>query len=454
MNVHEFPNGQMLLSDESTENSVLGALLNAEGHPLDCREEIIELLNPAGPKVFTVPLNQRIYAAFIACLLDGISTSPHGITSSLRKSGELTDEVMERVHRLSGQAGGAVESVHGARVLRDLYRRRVVSQAMTEGANLVRSGEMECDTAIADAFGRVATAVDEGDTPTSRYEGERLVEEGLGVILGLRQRQIGISYGFEDLDERTSGMHAGHMTAIGARSGDGKTVIGQNIGRHAAIKQGVPTVFFSLEMSPGDLIQRNASAELSIPYRAIRDNELTAEQRELIVQFAARERENRNYRVEHVPDATTGELYLHARKAVRDMGAKLFIVDYAQSVKADRPIDNPNERMMEVVSGVNGIATKLGVHVILLSQLKKPTQGAEDRAPTVHDLLYGGKIENAATTIFLLQRELMEGKPGAETVMHTVKNRNGTLGEDDLVFDGMRMRFMPRKALVTGGGSW
>lgn len=454
MNVRELPGTQASLVDEATENSVLGALLNAEGHPLDCREEIVDLLAFSGPQTFAVPMNQQIYAAFLDCLIGNFSTGPHGITSVLRKGGGLTDEIMERVYRLTGTAGGPVEAMHGARMLRDLYRRRVVSQAMAEGASLVRSGEHEAGVAIADAFGRVATAVEEGNSSSTRYEGDRLVEEGLGVILGLRQRELGISFGIPDLDERTTGMHPGHMTAIGARSGDGKTVIGQNVGRYAAKRLDIPTVFFSLEMSPGDLLQRSAAAELGIPFAAIRDNTLSGEQRERVIQFADEERMNRNYRIEHMPGATIGALYLKARAAARDMGAKLFIIDYAQSVQSDRPIDKMDMRMAETVDGANNIASTLGGHVVLLSQLKKPQQGAEERAPGVNDLLYGTRIENVATTIILIQRLLENGKPGAEATAHTVKNRNGTLGEDDLIFDGARMRFLPPGVRMTGGGSW
>lgn len=450
-NVTRFPGGRMALADEGVENTVLGALLNAEGHPLDCREEVIELLGTAGPRAFTVPANQTIFKAFVECLIDGASTGPSGVTAALRKSGDLSDEVLERVYELHSTPGGPVEAGHAARVLRDLYRRRTVSQAMTEGARLVQSGEEECDTAISDAFGRVAQAVEEGDEPPTRYERDRLVEEGLGVVLGLRQRTPGLSYGFADLDERTTGMHPGHLTAIAARSGGGKTVMGLNIARHVAVKQGVPAAFFSLEMNPGNLIQRCAATELGIPFRAIQNNDLTPEQREAIHRFAERERENRNFRVEYVPGATAGELYLLARKARRDMGAEVIVVDYAQEIQTDRPTDDMNTRMTMTVGRVNEVATKLNTHVALLAQLKKPQQGREGEPPTVHDILWGTKIENVATTIFLLHRLLEEGKPGYEAEVHTVKNRYGVLGVDKLKFDGARMRFLPPEVSLSFG---
>ncbi|QBZ72079.1 DnaB-like dsDNA helicase [Streptomyces phage Kradal] len=450
-NVTQFPGALAQLSDEANEDTVLGALLNADGHPLDCREEVIDIFGSAGGQIFTNAMNRKIYGAFMQCLIEGASTSSHGAIAILRREGELSDEAMERVYRISGSAGGPVEAVNGARVLRDLHRRRLVSTAMDEGSRMVRSGELVADVAISDAFAQVATAVEAGEAPTSRFERGSLVDEGLGVILGLRQRVPGIAFGYPDLDERTTGMHPTHLTAIGARSGGGKTVIAMNVARHAAMKQQIPTVVFSLEMSPGDLIQRAASAELGILYNDIRENNLTPEQREQIRKFADREYENKNFRIEYVPGATAGELYLLARKSIRDMGAQLFVVDYAQSVQSDRGTPEENAKMSETIPRIHDISTKLNTHVLLLSQLKKPVQGREGEAPGVMDLLYGTKIENVATTIMMAHRRLVEGKPGSEVEMHTVKNRNGTLGEDELVFDGARMRFLPPGVRLSGG---
>ncbi len=449
-NVTQFPGARAQLSDEATEDSVLGALLNADGHPLDCREEVIDLFGTSAAQVFTSSMNRKIYDAFMKCLMEGSSTGPHGVTAILRREGELSDEAMERVYRISGSASGPVEAVNGARVLRDLHRRRVVSAAMDEGSRMVRSGELTAGVVISDAFANVATAVETGDMPTSRFERSSLVDEGLGVILGLRERTPGIMFGYPDLDERTSGMHPTHLTAIGARSGGGKTVIAMNVARHAAVKQQIPTVVFSLEMSPGDLVQRAASAELGILYDDIRKNSLTSEQREMIRKFADREYENRNFRIEYVPGATAGELYLLARKSIRDMGARLFVVDYAQSVQSDRGTPEENAKMSETVPRIHDIATKLNAHVLLLSQLKKPVQGREAEPPGIMDLLYGTKIENTATTIMLAHRRFVDGKPGSEVDMHTVKNRNGTLGEDELTFDGARMRFLARGVRLSG----
>lgn len=449
-NVKEFPGSAILLADVATEGSVLGALLNAEGHPLDCREEVIDLFGQAAFKVFSDPLNRKIYQSFLQCLLEGTSTGAHGVTAMLRREGDLSEDAMQRVYHLTGSAGGAVEAVNGAKVLRDLHRRRLVSSTMEEGARIVRSGELEADVAISDAFSQVATAVEVGEVPSTRFERGKLVDEGLGVVLGLRQREMGISFGFRDLDERTTGMHPGHLTAIGARSGNGKTVIAMNVARNAAMVQGIPTVFFSLEMSPGDLIRRAAASETGVDQKKINQNELTTEERDKLIAFARREEENRNFRIEFTPGATAGELYLLARKSLRDMGARLFIVDYAQSVQSDRGVTEEGARMVETVSRINEISTKLGVHILLLSQLKKPAQGRENDAPGMQDFLYGTKIENVATTAFAIHRPIQGEAPGSDVEMYTVKNRNGVLGMDELIFNGGLARFQEKGTRLSG----
>lgn len=449
--VREFSGGRAFLIDINLEYSVLGGLLNGEGHPLDPRYEILDVFEGTRGNVFTTGLNRVVFDAFLACLTKDVSTTAPGIAAMLRTRGQLTGEVEEHLYLLAGSSGGPVEAVNGARVLRDLHRRRSVSQAMEEGARQIRSGENECDVAIANAFGDVVSAVETGEVTSSRFERARLVDEGFGEILGTRKREMGMRFGFSVLDERTTGMHPGQLTAIGGRSGGGKTVLASLIARHVGLKQGFPAAFFSLEMAPGTLIQRAAAAELSIPFRNIQKNRLTPEDRDRILQFIQREEENKNFRIEYVPGCTAGQLYLLAHKAVRDMGARLIVVDYAQAVQPDKSITDENAKMSETVPRINEIGTRLNVHVLLLSQLKRAQQGRESEAPVMQDLLYGTKIENVASTVFLPHREWVEGKPGNEVTVHTVKNRNGTLGEDELIFDGARMRFLPASARLAAG---
>ena len=59
----------------------------------------------------------------------------------------------------------------------------------------------------------------------------------------------GVPTGFTDLDRMTSGLQQNEMVLVAARPAMGKTAFAINIVENAAIKKGVPTAIFSLEMS-------------------------------------------------------------------------------------------------------------------------------------------------------------------------------------------------------------
>src|SRR4030095_8436737 len=66
----------------------------------------------------------------------------------------------------------------------------------------------------------------------------------------------GVPSGFPDLDRLTSGLPPSHLVIVAERPAVGKSTLGLDVARHAAVRAGVPTVVFSLEMSRTELVQR------------------------------------------------------------------------------------------------------------------------------------------------------------------------------------------------------
>jgi replicative DNA helicase len=71
----------------------------------------------------------------------------------------------------------------------------------------------------------------------------------------------GISTGFNDLDQYLSGLQKSDLIILAARPSMGKTTLALDIARQAALKQGTPTIIFSLEMSTQQLVDRMLAAE-------------------------------------------------------------------------------------------------------------------------------------------------------------------------------------------------
>src|SRR5690606_33029929 len=81
--------------------------------------------------------------------------------------------------------------------------------------------------------------------------------------------------GFADLDQLTNGLHPGQMIVIAARPAIGKSTLGLDLARSAAIKHGMTTVIFSLEMSRNEITMRLLSAEARVALHAMRSGMMT-----------------------------------------------------------------------------------------------------------------------------------------------------------------------------------
>ena len=76
--------------------------------------------------------------------------------------------------------------------------------------------------------------------------------------------------GFIELDELTNGLHPGQMIVVAARPAVGKSTLGIDIARAAAIKHNMAAAVFSLEMSRTEITMRILSAEATIQLQDLR----------------------------------------------------------------------------------------------------------------------------------------------------------------------------------------
>ena len=109
---------------------------------------------------------------------------------------------------------------------------------------------------------------------------------------------------------------------------------------------------------------------------------------------------------------------------------KLVIIDYLQKI---RPSFKHEKRTYEVgqVSGtLKGVAEKCAVSMLTLAQLNRD---ADNQRPRLRDLADSGQIERDADVVEDVTKLII------------AKNRDGELGEIDLLFLGRYCRFENRK---------
>lgn len=429
--------------DPHAEMAVLGELLLSEGHPLDCRDEVTEILRDAGPAVFNDPLNRKVYEAFLTGFIEGGHTDPVSVVGVLRTDGDLTPELFDHVHSLPSRAGNLAASHGGARALLDLYRRRQLHQVLIESSGRVQSGGGSYGEIAGEVSSMVSEVIDVSTKVATTFSAAEVSEAALGHILHGKKTELGIPMGLHDIDELTGGMRMGQFIVIAGRPGHGKTTLGAQVARNVS-HQGIATEIFSLEMPKEELGQRNASAETGIPFEDIRDGRVDAEAIDRLIEYDASQAEY-PMTVDDDPGQTLGEIALKVRKSAREKGAKVFVIDYLQLVKPDKPTGNPTVDVAIVSEGLRRLARTLRVVIIALAQLNRESASRDDGKPKLTDLRQSGQIEQDANLVILVHLPFKidpDTARGKEADIILAKNRGGKTAERVMLFDGAHSRFL------------
>jgi replicative DNA helicase len=274
----------------------------------------------------------------------------------------------------------------------------------------------------------------------SRLENVRSGPEGV----------TGVPSGFRDLDKLTSGWQAGDMIVLAGRPSMGKTALGLNVARNAAIDHKVPVGFFSLEMANHQLALRMMCAEARVDSAKVRSGVLEEKHWQRLSTEIGK-LYDAPFFIDDTPALSPMELRARARqlKSAHDIG--LIIIDYIGLMEfPHRKIESQQQKIAEISRSLKALSKDLEVPVIILSQLSRAVETRPGpKRPILSDLRDSGAIEqDADVVIFLYRPGLYEEKSrdGAEvdqthTEVIVAKQRNGPLGTAELRFNLQTGRF-------------
>ena len=97
---------------------------------------------------------------------------------------------------------------------------------------------------------------------------------GVPISSGL----TGISTGYTDLDDKTSGWQNSDLVIIAGRPAMGKTAFALSLAKNIAVDNRIPVAFFSLEMSNVQLVNRLISNVCEISGKKILNGQLLLSQ--------------------------------------------------------------------------------------------------------------------------------------------------------------------------------
>lgn len=255
----------------------------------------------------------------------------------------------------------------------------------------------------------------------------------------------GVRTGYRDLDNMTAGLQRSDLIILAARPAMGKTTLVTNLMYNVATIAKQPVLFFSLEMSKEQLVDRMLADASGVDSWNIRTGNLSDDDFGKLSEAMGEMAEAPIY-IDDTPGLSVLEMRTKARRAAHEQPLGLIIIDYLQLMQGSGRHDgNRVQEVSEISRGLKLLARELDVPVIALSQLSRSVENRSPQIPQLADLRESGSIEQDADIVMFIYREAYYN-PDTDrdniTDLIIAKHRNGPVGRIELYFHPERLRFM------------
>jgi replicative DNA helicase len=265
----------------------------------------------------------------------------------------------------------------------------------------------------------------------------------------------GISTGFNDLDDMTSGLQPADLVVIAGRPSMGKTSFAMNIAENVAIKSKLPVAVFSMEMPGESLTLRMISSLGRIDQHRVRTGRLEDPEWARLTSAVSLLAEAPIF-IDDMAALTPTELRARARRLVREAGGLgLIVIDYLQLMQAPTDGETRATEISIISRSLKALAKDLNVPVIALSQLNRNLEQRPNKRPVMSDLRESGSIEQDADIVIFIYRDEVYNEDSPDKGIAEIiigKQRNGPIGTVRLTFLGQYTKFENFIDDVYGGG--
>jgi len=258
---------------------------------------------------------------------------------------------------------------------------------------------------------------------------------------------VGVSTGFVDLDQMTSGLKKGNLVVVAGRPAMGKTSLAMNMAEHCALQENLPVLVISLEMTADELTTRLVGSvgrvdQMNLQTAELQDHEWGR------VSEAMEKLHSAPIDIQDTGVRTIAEIRAMARRFLhRHKHIGLIIVDYLQLVSGSgNGNENRATEVGHVSRGLKLLAGELQCPVIALSQLNRSLEDRPDKRPRMSDIRESGSVEQDADAIMFVYRDEVYTKdacqtPGVAEII-IAKQRNGPTGTVRLAWQPSYTRFV------------
>ncbi len=424
------------------EQCVLGSMLLE-------REVIGEVLLALDAADFYEPRHGELYRTLVGLYDKNHPVDLVLVTNELKAAGRL--DALGGVDFLVGLMESVPSSAHAvayARLVRDAAERRRLVDAANQILRDVHEGSRKGVGELVEAAERRIFAIAHGQSGEPAAPLEGLIRKALlridALQAGGQETTRGLRTHYSDLDRKLNGLAPGSLYVVAGRPSMGKTSFALNLLDHVCVRDGVPALLFTLEVTKEQVAESMLCGNARVDAHRLMRGELSVDEYAKVPEAAARMIQAPLY-IDDTPGLTIGRLRAKARRMRADKHIGLIVVDYLQLLNLGEGAESRQIEISRLSAALKHMARELEVPVITLSQLNRAVEQRQDKRPLMGDLRESGSIEQDADAVLLLYREeyynkeKLEARGKAELIL--AKNRNGPTGTVDLFFFPNMMRF-------------
>ncbi len=371
--------------DVAAEQCVLGGMLLSK----DAISDVIEVIRPHD---HYRPAHQIIHEIVLDLYGRGEPADAITVANELTRRGEIGRVGgAPYLHTLIASVPTAANAGYYARIVRERAILRRLVEAGTRIVQFGYAGDAEADDLVDRAQAEVYAITDHRVTEDYHSLAD-IMPSALDEIEAIGSRggaMTGVPTGFADLDSLTNGLHPGQMIVIAARPAVGKSTLALDFARAAAIKNGLSTAFFSLEMGRNEITMRLLSAEARVPLHTMRTGQMSDDDWTRLARRMSEVADAPLY-IDDSPNMSMMEIRAKCRRLKQRHDLRMVIIDYLQLMSSPKRVENRQQEVSEMSRSLKLLAKEIDVPVVALSQLNRGPEQRTDKKPLLSDLRESG----------------------------------------------------------------
>jgi len=384
---------------------------------------------------FYLPAHRMIFAAFVALFSKNAPIDLISIAEQL-KAQSCLEEAGGAVYlaELAGSIITAANAEYHANIVRDKALARGLISACAEIIAESFEPAQDVRELLSETEEKIFTISQRSTSRT--YTTTRELTERVFAQIEARAKNnksvTGVPTTYTQLDNMTAGLQPSDLIILAARPSMGKTALALNIAMRAAIRENVPVVIYSLEMSMDQLLMRMLCAWGKVDLSKLRRNYLSDDDWSALIEASDHFKRAPIY-IDDTPSLTPLDMRARTRRLKMEKGVGLVVVDYLQLMRSARRTDSRELEISDISRNLKAMAKELNVPVMALSQLNRKVEERSDKRPLLSDLRESGAIEQDADVIMFIHRPAAylkpDERPGIDDAEIIIgKQRNGPVG--------------------------